>query len=43
MFGSFEGKGKEMLVRGSEGNGEKGERREIIPLIWKLKNQQRMR
>jgi hypothetical protein len=32
-----------MLRRGREGKGGEGERREIIPLVWELKNQQRRR
>jgi hypothetical protein len=35
MFRSFEG--KERKGKGGEG---KGERREILPLVWELKNQQ---
>jgi hypothetical protein len=29
-----------MLRRGREGEGGKGEKREILPLVWELKNQQ---
>jgi hypothetical protein len=32
-----------MLRRGREGMGGEGERREIISLVWELKNQQRRR
>jgi len=36
----FRGEGKERLRRGRKGKGRKGERREILPLVWELKNQQ---
>ena len=36
----FGGEGKERLRRGREGKGGKGERRENLPLVWELKNQQ---
>jgi len=32
--------GKERLRRGREGKEGKGERRESLPLVWELKNQQ---